>query len=110
MILFVLLVAHAFADFAFQPTDMATGKNRHRRPANLPPGQKYTPCWQYWLTAHALVHGGTLFLLTGSFICGVMETVAHWIIDFMKCENWTNPHTDQLLHFLCKVFYLWMLI
>jgi len=104
-LLFWLLVGHAFADFVFQSDSMAKGKNRHRK-TEPPPGAVYTPCWPYWLTAHALVHGGTVALITGSFFLGVLETLAHWVIDFGKCENWYGVHTDQALHIICKLVWI----
>ena len=106
-LLFWLLVGHAFADFVCQSDSMAKGKNRHRR-TEPPPGAKYTPCWPYWLTAHALIHGGAVALVTGNVLLGVFETFAHWMIDFGKCENWYGVHTDQALHIACKI--LWMML
>ena len=100
-----LLFGHAIADFALQSDVMAKGKNRHRLPDYLPPGQKYVPCWPYWLTAHALISGCMVYLATGSIWHGVLETAAHWIIDFAKCEGVTNPHGDQFLHVLCRLIY-----
>lgn len=101
----MLLCGHALADFALQSDAMAKGKNRHNKnPA--PKGQKYTPCWPYWLIAHSLIHGGIVYLITGNLFLGIIETVLHSVIDFMKCENVFTPHTDQALHLLCKVMYL----
>lgn len=103
--LFELLAAHALADFALQSDAMAKGKNRHNRPEYIPEGQKYIPCWPYWLTAHALIHGGAVYLVTGSLWWGLTETVLHWFIDFIKCEGVTNPHVDQALHLWCRIWY-----
>ena len=117
-LLFILLCGHALADFALQGDAMAKGKNRHNK--NIPPkGQKLMLCWFYWLTAHALIHGLMVALLINSNICyssictysflygtwkyGLVAAGLHWIIDFAKCENWTNPHIDQLLHVLTIV-------
>jgi hypothetical protein len=58
------------------------------------------------LSAHGLIHGGVVFIVTGSSVLGVTEVVLHSVIDFLKCENKTNPHTDQFLHILCKIFYV----
>ena len=102
---FLLMVGHAVADFALQSPEMGAGKNRNRR-IEPPPGQKYTPCWPYYLSAHALIHGGAVYIVTGSLMLGLIETTAHWVIDFAKCENWTTPHQDQGLHVLCKAAYL----
>lgn len=103
-----LLMGHALADFALQNSDMARLKNRHAKPTNVPPGQKIVPCWFYFLTSHALIHGGIVWLLLGHWYLAAAETVAHWLIDFAKCENWINPHVDQFLHIFCKV--LWVVI
>lgn len=108
-LIFALLVGHAFADFVFQSDSMAKGKNRHRK-TEPPPGAVYTPSWMYWLTAHALVHGGTVALITGSVLFGVLETIAHWAIDFGKCENWYGIHVDQTLHLLCKLMWIILLV
>jgi len=108
IMLFLLLVGHAIADFALQSDAMAKGKNRHNK-SEPPPGAKPQVCWYYWLTAHALIHGGVVWLVTGLWIFGLMETIAHWLIDFGKCENWYGIHEDQLMHLLCKLFYILIL-
>ena len=104
--LFLLLCGHALADFSLQTDAMAKGKNRNRKPDYIPEGQKLMPCWYYWLSAHAFISGGIVFLITGQLHWGIFETIAHWIIDFLKCDNKTNPNQDQLLHFVCRILYL----
>lgn len=105
-LIFYLLCGHALADFALQSDVMAKGKNRHNIPI-IPKGQKLVPCWFYWLIAHSLIHGLCVVWLTSpytlGFMYGVFATVAHFVIDFAKCENWTNPHTDQILHMLTLI-------
>jgi hypothetical protein len=108
-LLFKLLIAHAFADFAFQSDAIGKGKNRHNK-TEPPPGAKFTPCWIYYLTAHSLIHGGMVYLVTGSALIGILETVAHWIIDFGKCDNRYGVHVDQLLHLTCKFFWIGILL
>jgi hypothetical protein len=103
-----LLMGHALADFALQTDIMAKLKNRHKKPDFIPEGQKYIPCWPYWLSAHGLIHGGAVCLITGNVYLGITETILHCWIDFMKCENWTNPNQDQTLHVLCKIGYLFV--
>lgn len=103
-----LLVSHAICDFSLQIDTMAKGKNRHTAAIILlPPGQKFVPCWQYWLSAHALIHGGGVSLVTGSVFWRVFAAIVHWITDFLKCDNWTNPHTDQLIHGLTILIIAW---
>jgi len=103
ILIFWLIVGHAVADFSLQGEAMAKFKNRHNRPDHIPLGQKLTPCWPYWLSAHALEHGACVALVTGSVVLGLCETLSHWVIDFGKCENWYGPHVDQGLHLVCKL-------
>jgi len=105
--LFQLLVAHAVSDFVLQHEAMGTGKNRHNVIHNR--ADKHFPAWYYWLTSHALVHGGAVYLITGSFVLGIIETALHWIIDYSKCEGWVNFHQDQALHFGCKAAYAYLM-
>lgn len=101
--LFGLICGHALADFVLQPPAMGYGKNRNSPSAAS--ASPHFPPWQYWLTAHALVHGGVVYLITGSFLLGLLETTGHWLIDFAKCEGWVSTRTDQLLHILMKLLY-----
>ncbi len=98
---FLLLAGHAFADFAVQPEPMALGKCRRFKPA--PELAAGWPKWWYWLSAHALVHGGAVALITGNWWLGLAEFGIHWVIDFAKCEGWTAIHADQGLHVVTKV-------
>jgi len=97
--LFWLLCGHALADFSLQTDAMARGKNRHN-PITPPANQKVVPCWQYWMTAHALIHAGMVGLVLQSPVIGFVYGVTHWLTDYAKCEGWTNPHTDQAIHVL----------
>ena len=109
--LFYLIAGHALCDFALQSSDMAKGKNRHVVVdiTKIPIGQKVMTVWPYWLTSHALIHGGAVALITGVWWMGLAEAGIHWVIDFAKCENWTGIHTDQGLHVACKVVW-WVLV
>ncbi|MDX1902110.1 MAG: DUF3307 domain-containing protein [Gammaproteobacteria bacterium] len=102
---FKLLIGHAFADFVFQSDSMSRGKNKNNVPQNIPLGQKPQVSWWYWLTAHSLVHGGVVFAITGSWKFGFMETLFHWVIDFLKCQNKFGIHMDQALHIQCKIMW-----
>lgn len=108
---FKLLCGHALGDFALQSDTMAQRKNRNRAidPRSIPPGAKPQAVWFYFLTSHALIHGGIVYLITGSVLLGVIETLFHWGIDFWKCENLYGIHADQTLHILCKVLYVVMM-
>ena len=88
---------------------MAKGKARKAKLEYIQDGRKYILFWPYWLSAHALIHGGAVWLITGNMSLGLIEVILHWIIDFAKCEGWTNIHIDQLLHMICKAVYVWLI-
>jgi|SRR5271165_3728317 len=100
-LLWWLIVGHALADFVLQGEVMALGKNR-----NLP-SRTGVP-WFYWLGAHALVQGGAVAIVLDSPALGLAEAIAHWTIDFGKCDEWYGFNTDQILHGVCKL--AWVLI
>jgi hypothetical protein len=97
ILFFKLLIGHALADYALQDDMMVHRKNRR--------DLGYGP-WCYWMTAHALINAGAVWIVSASAVCAVAELVLHWAIDFSKCEKWTNPHLDQLLHVCCKIGYV----
>jgi Protein of unknown function (DUF3307) len=103
-LLWWLIVGHALADFVLQSGDMARGKSRHYV------GAPNEPPWYYWLSAHALIHGGVVGIVTGTAGLGVSEFVAHWLIDFGKCEKLYGFNTDQLFHLVCKITWLVILV
>ena len=105
LMFFYMLVGHAIADYPLQAGPMATEKSRHSN-TEL---QKDVP-WFYWLTAHTLIHGGIVAWITGSIGFGILETVCHWIIDYAKCEGWTNIHIDQALHVICKIVWVALIV
>lgn len=100
---FGLVVSHAVCDTALQSDAMARGKNRRRA---VERSSKYQPAWFHWLTAHALIHGGGVALVTGIWWLGAAETVAHALIDYNKCEDRYGMTVDQGLHYACKVVWL----
>ena len=101
-ILFALLIAHALFDYPLQGDFLSRNKNRHYKDEN----NNVKGLWIHCLTSHSILHAGSVWLITGSFIIGIMEFVLHWIIDFLKCEGITNFHTDQFLHVLCRILYV----
>jgi len=105
-ILFALLIGHALADYPLQGAFLAKAKDRHSDSGamfaeSVPP----KGLWIHALTAHSLVHAGSVWIVTGSVVLALVELVLHWIIDFAKCEGWTGFTTDQMLHVLCKIGY-----
>lgn len=104
-----MLVGHAVADYWAQSDALAKMKNRNRDSSQFcPPGQKPQSVWFYALTAHAIMHGAPIAFLTNSIALGLAETVAHWLIDFGKCDNYYGIHLDQFLHIACK--FVWVAI
>ncbi len=104
-ILFMLLFLHFLGDFTFQTESMAKGKNRHRKPDYIPKGQKFKKTWFYWLSAHAFIQGGLIYIFFPIIWIVLFEVIMHFILDFLKCENITNPHIDQFFHFLLRIIY-----
>ena len=105
-IFFALVIGHALADYPLQGRFLAMAKNRHADVTSLF-GGALPPrgLWLHALTAHSLIHAGTVWFITGSVTLGLVELVLHWVIDFAKCEKWTNFTVDQLLHVVCKAGY-----
>jgi hypothetical protein len=101
-VLFWLIVGHFVADFPLQTEWIAKYKNRHNA-SPAPPGQKQVPVWPWIMSAHAATHAGAVALATGSPLLGCAEFVAHWGIDWAKCEGHTGPNEDQILHLACKL-------
>lgn len=100
MMLIALLAGHALADYALQGDFMAKAKNR----AAPIPG---VPWWQA-LTAHAVIHGGFVALITGLWWLALPEFAIHWLTDDAKCRGRISYNTDQAIHFACKL--AWWLI
>lgn len=109
-LLFLMICGHAVCDFALQNEWIATNKNRHVRDKLLPEMRKQTQIiWPYLLAAHALHHGLAVFLITQKLSLGIAETALHWLTDFGKCEKWFGFHTDQLIHLLSKILWIYLL-
>lgn len=103
-LLFFLLAGHALGDFGLQGDWVARHKSHKVKVAS---GNNNHPelIWLHVLTAHCLIHGGLVALITGIWWLGVLETIAHIVIDFLKCDHRFGFHVDQALHIACKL--LW---
>tara|TARA_R110001599_G_scaffold2627_6_gene14244 strand:- start:12095 stop:12439 length:345 start_codon:yes stop_codon:yes gene_type:complete len=102
--IFTFLVAsHFVADYVFQTDAIAVGKNHKISKEHL------TVPWYYWLFAHSIVHALGVYFVTQSLTLFYMELVAHFLIDFSKCNKWINLNVDQLLHISCKIFYVFFI-
>lgn len=105
MILFLLLSGHFLCDYPLQGDFIGQFKNRHKKHEKTFHGGHGIPWW-HLMTAHSFIHGGSVLLVTGRLELAIFETIAHFIIDCLKCEGWTDINIDQFLHVVCKIGYI----
>lgn len=99
--LFALLVfGHALADYPLQGDFLAKAKNRTAPIPGFP--------WWQALGAHAIIHAGIVGLVTGSLVLALLEAVAHFVTDDLKCRGKIGLNADQAIHIACKL--VWVLI
>jgi hypothetical protein len=91
------VVVHALVDFHLQGDYIA--KQKARRHADN------QSVWIVALTAHCVIHGGGVWLVSGSLAFGFAELILHAVIDLGKGEGKFGLVTDQLLHVACKLAY-----
>jgi hypothetical protein len=103
-VLFWLVTGHFVMDYALQGNTMALQKSP--LPGARDEGLAKAVPWPYWMTAHALMHGGVVLVVTGSITLGVLETAIHFGTDLAKCCRKIGIHTDQAIHLACKVAWL----
>ncbi len=102
-VFFWMLVGHALGDFALQTEWMVQNKGPRKRLRAT--AEQRDLIWTHVLTAHALIHGGAVALATGMVWLGVLETIAHWFIDYGKSKRLYGFHVDQFMHLGCKVIW-----
>lgn len=95
----LLAMGHFVCDFGLQNDRMAVEKC---------PGRDATLPWQWWLTAHAGIHGFLVAVLTGLPLLGLAEWAVHALVDIGKCRGRYGLGVDQALHLLCKL--VWVLV
>jgi len=101
--LFLLIWFHFLADFPFQGEFLAKAKNRYN------PIKGFNPLLA--LFAHAYIHAGAVYIITGSSLLSLIELITHMWIDDQKCKGEIDSETDQLYHIVLKVLYfLYMII
>ena len=106
-----LLIGHVLADYPLQGEFLATGKNRHNASHIPVPGKGDAKhVWVHCMTSHCLVHATFVWIVTGLALYAFIEFVLHFIIDYIKCEDWTTYTQDQLLHVACKVIYVILIL
>jgi hypothetical protein len=98
---FALVIGHSVADFPLQGEFLAIGKNR-RILMRLKDPTRPPEMWVFCMAAHCLVHAGSVWLISGSVVWGVVELVLHWGLDVAKCNGRTNFAFDQMAHVACK--------
>jgi hypothetical protein len=96
-----LLVGHAVADYSMQTEWMA----RAKKPGFTFEGESV---WPGVLACHAAVHAGAVSLVTGSWLLGGCEFVAHVFIDYARGRGRLGYNADQFAHVCCKV--VWALL
>lgn len=89
-----LIVAHFICDYPLQGDFLARAKN-HTAPI---PGVP----WYQALVAHASIHGGAVWFITGFWWLGVVEAVSHAAIDRLKCSGVLGFNGDQAAHVVLK--------
>ncbi len=109
LIFLALAIGHAVMDFPLQGKFLSDAKDRHADISSFLGSDPPQGVWIHALTAHSLIHAGAVWIVTGSSALAVIELVLHWLIDYAKCEGWTGFHTDQILHYVCKLIYAMMI-
>lgn len=104
-----MLSGHFLCDYPLQGDFIGKFKNRHIIHEKTFHGGHGIPWW-HLMTAHSFIHGGAVLLITGRLDMAIFEIVAHFIIDCLKCEGWTDINMDQLFHIICKICYFWVLM
>jgi hypothetical protein len=89
---------HALMDFPLQGDYIAKQKTRRQADSNS--------VWIVALTAHCIIHGGGVWLVSGSLALGCVEFVLHALIDIGKGEEKFGLMADQVLHITCKLVYV----
>jgi hypothetical protein len=98
----ILLFFHFLADYPLQGPFIAQAKNHNTPVPHVP--------WYHILFAHAFIHAGFVFLVTGSAIAFVGELIAHFVIDNRKCAGELTFQQDQYAHFACKALWAGLLV
>ena len=98
--LFLLICGHFLVDYALQSEFIAKAKNRNQPIPGID--------WQWVMTAHCAMHAGVVYLITGSILLGLIEFVAHFVIDVTKCDVKITFNEDQYLHIVTKVL-IWLI-
>lgn len=102
--LFLMLAGHALCDYPLQGDWLSKAKN-HK--LSLVPGEII---WPMALASHASMHAAMVYLVTGWWVVGALEFIAHTAIDYAKCDGRISYNQDQLLHIICKVLWIGLIV
>lgn len=97
---FALLIGHALCDYPLQGDFLARAKNATNPIPGVP--------WPLAMAAHTAIHAGAVWFLTGTWMLGLFEFLAHWLIDELKCRGKLDFGADQALHVVCKL--VWVIL
>lgn len=98
VLLFQLIALHCLCDYPLQGDFLSKAKN-HTAPI---PGVS----WLTALMSHACIHGGAVWLVTGSLLLASIEIGIHAFTDYQKCAGRISFNEDQTVHVLCKLAYV----
>ncbi len=101
-VLILMIVAHYLCDYPLQGDFLARAKNQTAPISGVP--------WWQAMTAHAAIHAGAVYIITGWWVLFVMEFIAHFLIDTAKCCGLISYNNDQAQHLLCKVSWFALLV
>jgi hypothetical protein len=132
-----LLVAHAYFDYAGQGDWLSKAKNHRfvfvtkkglvseedlmvvnpaRKDINSPiygkeyvPRDNYESIWFLCMASHCIIHAGAVFFITNSWICGIVEFVAHFCTDWLKNNGRLTYNQDQTVHIAFKFWFAFWL-
>jgi Protein of unknown function (DUF3307) len=93
--LLLLFAGHALCDYPLQGQFLSEAKNQTKPIPGIP--------WYQALGAHALIHAGMVYLITGIYTFAVCEFVAHFWTDYSKSAMRLTFNQDQAIHYGCKV-------
>lgn len=100
-LLILLFAAHIVCDLTLQDGMLSSAKRRVGNP-DIP--------WYVALSAHSTIHSAAVLLITGSLPLALIEFVAHFVIDYAKCEGDVSLKQDQIAHVLFKVGYAMVIV
>lgn len=98
-LLWFLVAAHLICDYKLQGSEMSRAKN-----FNTPPAERTIPWWVA-MTAHVIIHGAAVLLITNLIWLALAEAGSHFYIDCAKNKGFISFKTDQIIHVALKVIW-----